>query len=395
MFQYIQAAPPDSILGLNEAFQRDPRKDKINLSVGIFKDAAGRTPVLQCVKGAEKKLLETEATKNYLPIDGLAEYGKGAIELAIGNAVSHDRVVAVQTPGGTGALRVLSDFIAGQLAGSRIWISLPTWDNHPSIFTAAGVDVETYPYLNAAKTGLDFEAMLAALRDGPKTGDVVLLHACCHNPTGVDPTASQWEQIAEVIAARGLLPMVDFAYQGFGDGLNEDRLGIEVLLKRCPEMIIASSFSKNFGLYSERVGAAILVAADPSAAQASLSQLKRCVRTNYSNPPRHGAAVVATVLGTTELNAQWHQELAQMRERISAMRQAFVDGMHDRQKVRDYRFLLSQKGMFSFSGLTPMQVDQLRSQHGVYVVGSGRINVAGITPDNLDPLCDAIASVIA
>jgi aspartate/tyrosine/aromatic aminotransferase len=394
MFEVIQTAPPDSILGLNDAFARDGRSEKINLSVGVYKDAAGRTPVLKSVKEAERRLLERESTKSYLPIEGSAEFREHTLHLVMGGLVPSDRAGLMQVPGGTGGLRVLADFLAIHLPQSRIWVSIPTWDNHPSLFGAAGLQVETYPYLNAERTGLDFERMMEALCQQTRRGDAVLLHACCHNPTGVDPTVEQWREIARVLSERGLLPVVDFAYQGFGEGLDRDRIGLEALTSTCPELLIASSFSKNFGLYSERVGAVVAVSADHETAQAVFSQLKRCIRTNYSNPPRHGGSVVATVLGDPDLHKQWQAEVAEMRQRIATMRSDFVSEMAKRQSQRDYRFLLSQKGMFSFSGLTPMQVDRLRSEFAIYIVGSGRINVAGITPDNLEPLCDAVAAVL-
>nr|WP_203328917.1 amino acid aminotransferase [Candidatus Laterigemmans baculatus] len=394
MFETLTAAPPDSILGLSEAFNRDPNPRKINLSVGVYQDAEGRTPVLRCVKAAEQRLLEGEATKTYLGIDGLPDYRRHVQKLVFEGAIGAERVAVVQTPGGTGALRVAADFLADLLPAAKLWHSNPTWANHPAIFAAAGLDVETYPYLNSQRTGLDFEAMLDALQSGPRSGDVVLLHACCHNPTGVDPSEEQWRQIADVLASRGLLPLVDFAYQGFGEGLSEDARGLQLLLEKCDEVLVASSFSKNFGLYSERVGALSLVARDSDQAAVGMSQLKRIVRTNYSNPPRHGGAVVATVLDDAELTELWHQELAEMRERIADMRSAFVEAMRTHAPDRDFSFLLDQKGMFSFSGLNPMQVDRLKSEHSVYIVGSGRINVAGITRANLQPLCEAVAAVL-
>ncbi|MEZ6089844.1 MAG: amino acid aminotransferase [Pirellulaceae bacterium] len=394
MFENIQTAPPDAILGLSEAFQADSHPEKINLSVGVYKDSAGKTPVLRCVKKAEYELVDNESTKGYLGIDGLPQYRQFVHQLVFGDAVDPRRAAIIQAPGGTGALRVAADFIADQFGPANIWLSNPTWANHNSVFAAARLGVQAYPYLNAGKTGLDFDAMIDTLDKKPRTGDVVLLHACCHNPTGVDPSAEQWRQIAEVIKKRGLLPLIDFAYQGFGEGLDEDTIAVRTIAEVCDEMLVASSFSKNFGLYSERVGALSLIAKDPANAEAGMSQLKRIVRTNYSNPPRHGAAIVATVINHPELRTLWHAELAEMRDRIAAMRKAFVDGMHQRQNKQDFSFLLSQSGMFSFSGLNPMQVDQLRNEYSIYIVGSGRINVAGMTEDNLPRLCDAVAAVL-
>jgi len=394
MFETLRAAPPDAILGLSEAFQADPNPEKINLAVGVYKDAAGRTPVLECVKRAERYLLDHETTKTYLGIDGLADYRDLARQLVFGDAVEADRVAMVQTPGGTGGVRVAADFLASHMPATTVWVSNPTWENHINVFSAAGLATHAYRYLDAAKTGLDFPAMLEDLETKSRPGDVVLLHACCHNPTGVDLLPDQWRQVAEVLSARGLLPMVDFAYQGFGDGLDKDAEGLRTLLTVCDELVLASSFSKNFGLYSERVGTAAVVTRDAGSAAAAVSQLKRAVRANYSNPPRHGAAIVATVLTDLELTNLWHQELEQMRERIAQTRQRLVEALRGGGADRDFSFLLAQKGMFSYTGLTPMQCDLLRNRYGIYIVGSGRINVAGVTPDNVERLCEAIGQVL-
>lgn len=403
MFETLDLAPPDAILGLGEAFKKDPRANKINLSVGVYQDAGGQTPVLACVKEAERRLLASETSKGYLAIDGLAEYDRLVQQLlfsgADGTESEHEilgsgRAATVQTPGGTAALRVAADLLQKKFPLARIWFSKPTWANHQSIFSAAGLRIDTYPYLDAAGQGLDFSAMLSALLQIP-AGDVVVLHACCHNPTGVDPTPEQWRQIADVIDERKLLPLVDFAYQGFGDGLSEDAAGLCELCRSGRELLICSSYSKNFGLYCERVGAFTIVAANRADAQAALSHAKTCVRVNYSNPPRHGAAVVATVLGDADLRAQWEQELAAMRGRINGMRKLFVDTIQHKVPGRDFSFIARQRGMFSFSGLTAVQVDELRSKHAIYVVGAGgRMNVAGMTEANMGPICDAIAAVI-
>lgn len=394
MFESISQAPPDAILGLTEAFAADPNPHKISLAVGVYKDASGQTPVLRCVKAAERRLIDSEKTKTYLGIEGLPDYRNHVRELLFGEAVEKTRVAVVQTPGGTGGVRVAADFIAGQFPHATVWVSNPTWENHINIFTAAGLATQSYRYLDAARTGLDFEAMVEDLTSKAKPGDVVLLHACCHNPTGVDPTVEQWEAIAKLLSEKRLLPLVDFAYQGFGQGIQEDAAGLHCILKSCDELLVASSFSKNFGLYSERVGAAVMVAGDANAATAGLSQLKRVVRSNYSNPPRHGAAVVATVLEDQELKTMWHEELAEMRSRIAEMRRALVDSLTAGGAKRDFSFLLHQSGMFSYTGLTPMQVDRLRSEEHVYIVGSGRINVAGITPSNLPALTKSLLSVL-
>lgn len=394
MFEHISAAPPDSILGITDAFNRDPNPQKINLSVGVYQDATGQTPVLRCVKQAEARLLDGEKSKTYLGIDGLPSYREHVRKLVFGESISPERIAIVQTPGGTGGVRVGADFLAFATPHAKVWTSNPTWANHVSIFAAAGVDSAPYPYLNDAKTGLNLQGMLDVIESQSRRGDAVLLHACCHNPTGIDPTPAQWEEIARLLAAKQLLPFVDFAYQGFGRGLMEDTEGLKIILKHCPEALVASSFSKNFGLYSERVGAIALVTETGPQNAIGMSQLKRIVRTNYSNPPRHGGAVVATVLGDAELTELWHQELTEMRQRIAEMRAAFVQKMMQLAPQKDFSFLMDQLGMFSYSGLTPLQVDRLKTEHSLYIVGTGRINVAGMTPANLEPLCRAIASVL-
>jgi len=395
MFEHLTPAPPDSILGITEAFQRDPRKEKINLSVGVYQDAAGRTPVLETVKKAERWLLENEGSKTYLGIDGLPEYRDQVRRLVFRGCIPDPRVAVVQTPGGTAGVRVASDVISLASPEATVWYSNPTWANHPAIFEASGLRTETYPYLNAARTGLDFAAMLETLRTKTRPRDVVLLHACCHNPTGIDPAPQQWSEIAQVLQDRQLLPLVDFAYQGFGQGIEEDTHGLKTILAHCPEALVATSFSKNFGLYSERVGSVAIVGVDGPQTTVGLSQLKRLVRVNYSNPPRHGAAIVAAVLADPDLTASWEQEVRAMRGRIAQMRQQFVEQMRQRRPDVDFSFLLHQQGMFSYSGLNPMQVDRLKNEHAIYIVGSGRINVAGMTPRNIDRLCEAVASVLA
>lgn len=397
MFQQVQTAPPDSILGLNEAFRNDPNPEKINLSVGVYKDENGITPVLKCVKQAEKRLLETENSKSYLPIDGRPGYAKSVRELQFGadhEVLTAKRAVTVQTPGGTGALRVAGDFLADSFPGRTLWHSQPTWPNHPNIFTAAGIPLKTYPYFDKATNGLAFAGMMEALKQAPK-GDIVLLHGCCHNPTGIDPTPQQWKEIGDLIQENELLPLLDFAYQGFGDGLSEDAAGLREIARPGQEMLICSSFSKNFGLYNERVGALTAVAGHEAEAIAVLSQLKKVIRSNYSNPPTHGAAVVETVLGDAELNTMWEEELAHMRDRINGIRKLFVDKISACGIDQDFSFIQKQKGMFSFSGLNQMQVDQLRNEMSIYIVGSGRINVAGISETNVDRLCEGIKKVLS
>jgi aspartate aminotransferase len=395
-FDTVSKAPDDAILGLNEAFARDPNPEKINLSVGVFKDATGQTPILRSVKQAEARILENEQTKTYLGIQGSDEYGRAVQELLFGPnhpVVTAGRTAAVHTPGGTGALRVAADFLKKLFPASKVWLSEPTWPNHPSVFQAAGLQVGTYPYFDAAGNTLAFERMMAALGNIP-SGDVVLLHGCCHNPTGVDPTSDQWRQIAEVVARRGLVPFVDFAYQGLAEGIREDAAGVAALTRTGCDLLVASSFSKNFGLYSERVGALTVVCGTDAAAAAVMSQLKVCIRTSYSNPPAHGAEIVTTILGDPQLRRMWEDEVRNIRERINGMRSLFVRTLAEVGIQRDFSFIARQRGMFSFSGLTPEQVRRLRDEHAIYIVGSGRINVAGMTPDNVRPLCTAIADVL-
>lgn len=393
MFEHLTAAPPDPILGLTEAFRSDTNPQKINLGVGVYKNSDNKTPVLRCVKEAERVLLENEGSKSYLGIAGIEQLGGQVRSLLWGDRIDDSRCGTVQTPGGTGGLRVAGDFLAERFPGLSMWCSTPTWANHPNVFAAAGLDVKNYKYLAADGASLDFAGMMDSLNDIPK-GDAICLHACCHNPTGVDPTAEQWAEIAAVVKQRGLLPLLDFAYQGFGDGVDEDAQGLRTVLDTGVDALICNSFSKNFGLYSERIGALTAVAADATSASATLSNLKTTVRANYSNPPQHGGAIVSTVLASDELTQLWREELAEMRERIRKMRHAFVETMKVRCPDRDFSFIAKQKGMFSFSGLNRMQVDELRNTHSIYIVGSGRINVAGINEKNLDTLCDAIAGVL-
>ena len=396
MFETLEVAPPDPILGLTEAFKRDTNQRKINLGVGVYKDDDGDTPILDSVKEAAERLLQTEKTKSYLDIQGTSEYGAAVRDLLLGSEhhlIAAERAVTVHTPGGTGALRVAGDFIHRMFPGARVWLSEPTWANHPKVFQAAGVDVRAYPYFAADTNSLDFESMLAAL-EGAAAGDVILLHACCHNPSGVDPQTDQWQEIGQLMADRQLLPLVDFAYQGFGDGLREDAAGLLKLCESSKELLIASSFSKNFSLYNERVGALTLIAETKESAQAALSHIKICVRTNYSNPPAHGAGLVTLVLSDKELKQAWEREVAQMRDRINGMRRRFADRLTEVGVSRDFSFITEQRGMFSFSGLSKTQVHRLRDDFSIYAVDSGRINVATMTDQNLDLLCEAIAGVL-
>ena len=396
MFEQLDNAPPDAILGLTAAFKKDSNPDKINLGVGVYKDAEGNTPVLAVVKEAEKRLLEKETTKSYLPIDGSPEYHSVVQELLFGTGheiIQARRAVTAQTPGGTGALRVAGDFLRQKFPGTTIWLSDPTWANHANVFRAAGMDCKSYPYYDAEKKALAFDDMTRALRQVPK-GDVVVLHACCHNPTGMDPDEAQWNTIAAIARECDWIPLLDFAYQGFGTGLEEDAAGLRAFLSPGQELFICSSFSKNFGLYRERVGALTVVADSEENALKAQGHVKRAIRANYSNPPAHGGAIVTTVLEDPALRKQWEAELATMRNRINGMRELFVKTLKEKGVKRDFSFITRQRGMFSFSGLNPDQVKTLREQYAIYIVGSGRINVAGMTEANMDRLCTAVAAVL-
>ena len=396
MFEKIETAPPDPILGLTEAFKQDPNPEKINLSVGVYKDARGETPVLDTVKEAERRLLEAEKTKTYMPMSGDPTYGLLVQKLMFGEShpiVMSGRAATAHCPGGTGALRVAGDYLHKLHPGAAIWLSDPTWENHPTVFKAAGLEVKTYAYRDPATNGLGFGAMLESLKKIP-AGDVVLLHGGCHNPTGIDPTVEQWRQIGEVLAERGVLPLVDFAYQGFADGLEEDAAGLKALCEKVGQLLISSSFSKNFALYCERTGALTIVGGTAEQASKVMSQVKLVIRANYSNPPAHGSGIVATVLQDAGLRARWKVEVATMRDRINGMRRLFVDTLKAKGVDRDFSFIIRQRGMFSFSGLTKEQVGELRQKYAIYIVGSGRINVAGMTEANIGRLCEAVASVL-
>lgn len=396
MFENIPAAPADPILGLADLFRADARTNKINLGIGVYKDETGKTPVLTSVKKAEQYLLENETTKNYLSIDGIPAFATCTLELLFSKEspiIQDKRAHAAQTPGGTGALRVAADFIANKTSAKRVWVSNPSWPNHKSVFNAAGLEVREYDYYDADNHQLDFSGLQKSLEQA-EAGDVVLFHGCCHNPTGIDPTPEQWEALAEMSVSKGWLPLFDFAYQGFANGLEEDAQGLRIFAAKHDELLVASSYSKNFGLYNERVGACTLVAADSETADKAFSQIKATIRANYSNPPAHGGSVVATILGNEALRTIWEQELTDMRQRIQRMRQLFVNTLQEKGAEQDFSFIIKQNGMFSFSGLTKEQVIRLRDEFGVYAVNSGRVNVAGMTPDNMAPLCEAIVAVL-
>jgi aspartate/tyrosine/aromatic aminotransferase len=392
----IQPAPADAILGLTEAFRADPNPKKINLSVGVYQDANGKTPVLESVKRAAHRVVEKLASKSYLPIPGSPAYAASVQKLMFGTeheAVASGRVATSHTPGGTCALRVAGDLIHRNLPKATLWLTQPTWPNHPQVFAAAGVPTKTVPYFDAKTNGLAWDAFLAGVNQIP-AGDVLLLHACCHNPTGIDPTPDEWQQLANAVHSRGILPLLDFAYQGFADGLEADTVGLKALVRPGAELIVCSSFSKNFGLYCERVGALSIVAADKKTADTVQSQVKVVIRSNYSNPPAHGGELVVTVLGDPELEKLWRSEVDQMRDRINGMRKLLVETLQAKGVPGDYSYITRQRGMFSFSGLKPEHVEALKKNYSIYIVGSGRINVAGITQNNVGPLCEAIADVV-
>ena len=396
MLEAIEAAPRDAILGLTAAFREDSRSEKINLSVGVYQDETGKTPTLESVLTAEKRLAEAASTKSYLPIPGAPEYAEVVQKLAFGadhEAVQSARIATAHTPGGTGALRVAGEFIKVNFPNATLQVSDPTWPNHPNIFNAAGVPMQSYAYFDKESNGLAIESMLEAIKLMP-AGDVILLHGCCHNPTGIDPTADQWKQIAEAVYAQGLLPLLDFAYQGFADGIEEDAVGLRAFCQPGAELMVCSSFSKNFGLYRERVGALSIVCPTADAASAVQSQMNRVIRANYSNPPAHGGAIVNCVLRDEALRTSWEAEVGTMRSRINGMRQQLVDTLAAKGVPGDYSFITRQRGMFSFSGLTKDQVETLREKYAIYIVGSGRINVAGLTPTNVELVAQAISEVV-
>jgi aromatic-amino-acid transaminase len=395
-FTDVNLAPADPILGLTEAFVADKNPNKVNLGVGVYQDGKGKVPVLSVVREAERRWYEKEDSKAYLPIDGLVSYRQQVQTLLFGRdsqLVKDGRVVTAQALGGTGALKLGADFLKRFLPQSELYISKPSWENHRALFEAAGFTVKEYAYYSPATHGLDFEAMRESLSRLPANA-IVLLHACCHNPTGADLTPAQWQEVVEIVKARSLVPFIDFAYQGFGDGIEEDAVAVRAFVASGMPFLIASSFSKSFSLYRERVGAVCFVTTDADEAKRVTSQLKRVVRTNYSNPSSHGAQIVALVLGDSELLARWEVELAEMRTRIQNMRKLFVQRLAERGIKRDFSFIANQKGMFSYSGIELDAVRRLRSDFGIYIVDSGRICVAAMNENNIGPVADAIAKVL-
>ncbi|TFZ08522.1 amino acid aminotransferase [Ramlibacter humi] len=397
LFQSVEMAPRDPILGLNEQFNADTNPQKVNLGVGVYYDDNGKLPLLECVQKAEKQMMEAPKARGYLPIDGIAAYDQAVRGLVFGadsEPVKSNRVATVQALGGTGGLKIGADFLHLVSPKSKVLISDPSWENHRALFSQAGFTVEAYPYYSAAKRGVDFDGMLTALNLAPE-GTIVVLHACCHNPTGYDITPAQWDQVIAAVKSRKLVPFLDMAYQGFGQGIAEDGAVIGKFVASGQDFFVSTSFSKSFSLYGERVGALSVVCKDKDEAGRVLSQLKIMIRTNYSNPPTHGATVVTTVLTTPELRALWEKELAGMRVRIKQMREALVRKLKAAGVKEDMSFISQQIGMFSYSGLTKDQMVRLRSEFGVYGTDTGRMCVAALNSKNIDHVCASVAKVLS
>jgi len=396
MWQNVKAAPVDSIFGLTDAFKKDENPQKVNLGVGVYKDDDSNTPVLDCVKAAEKILLEKERSKSYLPITGDPGYGGNVQQLLFGEGsevLSSGRAVTAHAPGGTGALRVGGELLKKFYPGAKVWISSPTWANHRGVFADAGFELEEYEYYDGGTKDVDFDGMSNRLKTVP-AGDIVILHACCHNPSGVDLSRDQWEKVVAISREKGWIPFLDFAYQGFGESVEADRFSVEQFGAAGGDFFVASSFSKNFGLYNERTGALTIVSPTAEESAVALSHLKTTIRVIYSNPPAHGGLVAKEILSDPALYKQWRGELAAMRDRIKAMRLALVEGLERRGVAGDFSYITRQRGMFSFSGLSPEVVDWLRENKSIYVVGGGRINLAGLTSKNIDYVCDGIAEAL-
>ena len=396
IFNAVEMAPRDPILGLNELFVADARPTKVNLGVGVYLDDSGKIPLLAAVKAAEKARLEAMPARGYQPIDGLGAYNQAVQTLLFGKnspLIADGRVVTAQALGGTGALKVGADYLRRLLPDATVYISDPSWENHRALFESAGFRVESYPYYDAASRGVNFDGMKAKLNSLP-AGAIIVLHACCHNPTGADLSEDQWRQTIEVIRARGLVPFIDMAYQGFADSIAEDALALDLFSASGLQFFVSSSFSKSFSLYGERVGALSIVTAAKDESPRVLSQVKRVIRTNYSSPPTHGGAVVAAVLSSPELRQMWENDLAAMRVRIRDMRSSLVDKLQARGTAQDFSFVIRQRGMFSYTGLTAAQVARLQSEFGIYAVNTGRICLAALNTHNVDYVADAIAAVM-
>jgi aromatic-amino-acid transaminase len=393
----VELAPKDPILGVTESYVADGNPKKINLGVGVYIDEAGNVPLLDCVTRAEREMMEKASPRGYLPIDGIADYDRAVQALVLGadsDAIKSGRTVTVQALGGTGGLKIGADFLRRFAPGAQVWISDPSWENHRALFEGAGFKVNVYPYYDARSHGLAFDAMFATLGEIP-AGSIIVLHACCHNPTGVDPTPAQWTKIVEIVRARGMIPFLDTAYQGFADGIEADGAVVRSFAATSGPLLISNSFSKSFSLYGERVGALTVVTLDKDEAARVLSQLKRTIRVIYSNPPIHGGQIVAMVLASPELRALWEAELATMRDRIKLMRAMLVERLHECMPGSDFRFVLQQRGMFSYSGLTKEQVMRLRAEFSIYALDTGRICVAALNSRNVDDVAKAITAVFA
>ena len=394
MFDTLERKPPDAILKLIAEYGNDPRDNKVDLGVGVYRDAAGDTPVFRAVKKAEQRLVDTQASKSYLGSRGAADFCDAIQALSLGSdAANAERVMTLQTPGGSGALRVAAGVILRASPEATVWVSDPTWNNHVPLLGGAGVRLESYPYYDTETNALRFDAMLDAVSKAA-SGDVVLLHGCCHNPTGMDLSMEQWDRITDIMVDRGLVPFIDFAYQGFADGLDQDAYAVRAMLERVPEMIVASSCSKNFGLYRDRVGALTFVSSDAETAAIVSSQALNIVRTMYSLPPDHGGAAVTLILNDPDLRDEWLAELAAMRQRMKEMRKLIIAGLGKSAPDRDFSHIDRANGMFCYLGVSPQQVAKLKQDYGIYLVDSGRINVCGITGNNVSYLSESIAAVL-
>jgi aromatic-amino-acid transaminase len=396
LFSAVELAPRDPILGLNEAFNADPRTTKVNLGVGVYTNDEGKIPLLRAVRDAEKARVDAALPRGYLPIDGIVAYDSAVQKLLLGNdspLIAAGRVLTAQALGGTGALKIGADFLKRLNPNAKVAISDPSWENHRALFEGAGFEVVNYPYYDPATHGVNFAGMISALESYP-AGTIVVLHGCCHNPTGADLKPEEWKKIIEVVKARQLVPFLDIAYQGFADGIDADAVAVRWFAEADLDFFVSSSFSKSFSLYGERVGALSIVTSSKDESSRVLSQLKRVIRTNYSNPPTHGGSIVAAVLGNPELRATWEEELGEMRERIRTMRNSLVEKLKQVGATRDFGFVAQQRGMFSYTGLSAEQVERLRAEFGIYAVSTGRICVAALNTKNVDAVASAIAQVL-
>jgi aspartate aminotransferase len=396
MFESLKPVGMDPILGLMAAFRADTRDNKIDLGVGVYQDDRGRTPVMASVKQAESRLMELEITKSYQGIAGDPEFNQRMLELLFGadhSILNSGRIKSIQAPGGSGALRVGAEVIQRARPDAEIWVGVPTWPNHVPLMSSAGLKIKEYPYYDLSSHEINFSGMMDALKQVP-AGDIVLLHGCCHNPTGADLSRDQWDQIADLALERGFIPYIDTAYQGLGDGLDEDAYSLRMMAERLPELVVASSCSKNFGLYRERTGSITFIAESAEQVEVVASQAMAVARQTYSMPPAHGALLVSLILGDQELRAAWQTELDEVRHRIQSMRGLLAEGIQNNAAGQDFSHIVRQKGMFSFLGLKPEQLDALREDYGIYIVSSSRVNLAGINSSNIEYLCDSILAVL-